>query len=69
MNRLDTLIVLVLFFSAMGSAWCAMMYQQPMAAYFGLGLLVCCGDWHEASEEVHQLKQTKSMTHYTWRKK
>jgi len=69
MKRYDALIILFLFFSAVGSAWCAMMYQQEMAAYFGLGLLVCCGAWHEAAEESTSLENTKRLTHYTWRRK
>ena len=69
MTRLDALIVLILFSGAVGSAWCAMMYQQPMAAYFGLGLLVCCGAWHEGAEEATSLENTKRLTYYTWRKK
>ena len=61
MKRYDALIILVLFSGAVGSAWCAMMYQQEMAAYFGLGLLVCCGAWHEAAEESTSLENTKRL--------
>ena len=69
MTRLDALIILSLASIAVGSAWCALTYQQPMAGYFGLGILVCCGAWHEGAEEATSLKKTKKLIHYTWSRK
>lgn len=69
MTRLDVLIILSLASISIGSAWCAMMYQQELAAYFGLGILVCCGAWHEGAEEATRLNKAKRLTHYTWRRK
>jgi len=69
MKRYDALIILTLFSGGVGSMWCAMAYQQSMAASFGLGLLVCCGAWLEGAEEAASLEKTKRLTHYTWSKK
>ena len=69
MTRLDALIILSLFSIAVGSAWCAVVYQQREAGFFGLGLLIVAGAWHEAAEESTSLKKTRKLIHYTWRKR
>lgn len=69
MTRLDALIVLAIFCISIGSVWCAVVYQQKEAGFLGLGLLIVAGAWHEAAEETAQLKLTRKLIHYTWRKR
>lgn len=69
MTRLDALIVLAIFSIAIGSMWCAVIYQQKEAGFLGFGLLIVAGAWHEAAEEATSLKMTRKLVHYTWRKK
>lgn len=69
MTRLDILIVLALFTIAVGSMWCAVVYQQKEAGFFGFGLLIVAGAWHEAAEEATSLKKTRKLVHYTWKRK
>lgn len=69
MKRYDAFIIIGLFFIAVGSVWCAIVYKQEMAAYLGLGLLVVAGAWHEAAEETTSLEKTRKLVHYTWRRK